>query len=302
MQLLYKSNLLQQYYYQKNSQAFYLVLRKIKKNRAISMILFDGQLKKMRVFHNDPIKYQLEYEKQELNVNDLIGAEIHIQFGGKINCIKCGRSIKKTYGQGFCYPCFRDAPEAAECIIKPELCRAHLGEGRDVEWEEKHHNQPHIVYLANSSTTKVGVTRKTNVPNRWIDQGASSAIILAETPNRYEAGRIEVAMKSIFADKTNWRKMLSEQVPFDQDLIETKWELEEQLPEDITQFFTDDEEVIENHFPVNAFPEKIKSINLLKQNEIRLPLQGIKGQYLIFTNGFVMNIRNHTGFFITLSK
>lgn len=264
------------------------------------MTLFEGQLKKMRVSHTDPIEYQLTYNDEVLDVNALLEREIHIQFDGKIQCIKCGRPIKKTYGQGFCYPCFRDAPEAAECIIRPELCRAHLGEGRDVEWEEKHHNQPHVVYLANSSATKVGVTRKSNVPNRWIDQGASAAIILAETPNRYEAGKIEVAMKSLFTDKTNWRQMLASQIPYENDLVELKWELEEQLPEDITQFFTDDEEVVENHFPVVTFPEKIKSINLLKQSDIQLPLMGIKGQYLIFTNGFVMNVRNHSGFFVKI--
>lgn len=263
------------------------------------MTLFEGQLKKMMVEHENPIRYSLTYKDKPFIFNDLIDRDIQIQFDGKIECIKCGRSIQKTY-QGFCYPCFRDAPEASECIINPELCRAHLGEGRDVEWEQKNHNQPHVVYLANSSTTKVGVTRKTNVPNRWIDQGASSAIILAETPNRYEAGKIEVALKSIFADKTNWRKMLSEQEPYESDLIEIKWEIEEQLPEDITQFFTDDETITENEFPVIAFPEKIKSLNLLKTSHFSGHLNGIKGQYLIFNDGTVFNIRNHTGFYISI--
>lgn len=139
-------------------------------------------LKKLVASSDDPIQYQLNTDKGLLLLNDFIGRELKIEFTGKIYCKSCGKLTKKSYFQGFCYPCFRDAPEAAPCIIRPELCRAHLGEGKHIEWEQNYHNQPHIVYLAISSAVKVGVTSESNIPTRWIDQGASYAVIIAKTP------------------------------------------------------------------------------------------------------------------------
>lgn len=234
------------------------------------------------------------------DMNALIGKEIELFFEGTIICKSCGKKTKKSFHQGFCYPCFRDAPEAAECIIKPELCRAHLGEGRDPEWEEKHHNQPHIVYLAASDVVKVGVTRKTQVPTRWIDQGANEAIRLAETPNRYLAGMLEVALKAEFTDRTNWRKMLKNEVDESIDLEETKWELEELLPDDLSEYFTEDDEVISINYPVNEYPTKVKSLSFDKQDTIKGMLNGIKGQYLLLDNNRVLNIRKHTSYVITV--
>jgi len=176
-----------------------------------------------------------------------------------------------------------------------------LGEGRDVEWEERNHNQPHIVYLAASSAVKVGITRETQVPTRWIDQGASSAIKLAETENRYEAGRIEVALKEFFTDKTNWQKMLKNDIDESIDLVESKWELEEHLPADIIDQFSEDDEVTDLNFPVKKYPTKVKSLTFDKTPTIEGVLAGIKGQYLIFDDGSVVNIRRHTSYQIELT-
>lgn len=235
-----------------------------------------------------------------IKMNDYVGKELILEWFGTINCIKCGNKTNKTFGDGFCYSCFVSAPEAAECILRPELCRAHLGEGRDPQWELEHHNQPHVVYLAQSSGVKVGVTRKEQVPTRWIDQGASAAIILAETPNRYEAGRIEVALKEFFTDKTNWQRMLKNEVDDSIDLIEEKWSLEEHLPADIMEFFTDNDNVININYPVLKYPSVVKSISFEKRPRIKAELVGIKGQYLIFDNNEVINIRRHTGYNIAL--
>ncbi len=139
---------------------------------------FLGNIRKMNVEFGNPINNKLPIGDNLVNMNELIGTELKITFDGTINCVKCGKKTKKSFGEGFCYPCFASVPEAAECIIRPELCRGHLGEGRDVAWEQRNHVQPHIVYLALSSAVKVGITRSTQIPNRWIDQGASSAIIL----------------------------------------------------------------------------------------------------------------------------
>lgn len=254
----------------------------------------------MHVSLGEEVRYTLKWE-EEIVMNDFIGKSISLKYEGVINCTKCGKRTKNSFGQGFCYPCFTSAPEAAECIIRPELCRAHLGEGRDVEWEEKYHNKPHVVYLAASDVVKVGVTRDTNIPSRWIDQGAMSAIRLAETPNRYEAGKLEVALKSMFTDKTNWRKMLKNEFDDSIDLEEVKWTLHDQLPSDLTEFFSEDDEIIDINYPVLEFPEKVKSLSFDKLDHIEGILKGIKGQYLLLDGDRVLNIRKHTGYEIEIS-
>jgi hypothetical protein len=259
----------------------------------------EGHLHKMISQYGETIQYSLRWMNGVL-MNELIGHKITMSFEGQINCQRCGKRTKNSFGQGFCYPCFSTAPEAAECIIRPELCRAHLGEGRDVEWEQNHHNQPHVVYLASSDIVKVGVTRDTQVPTRWIDQGATAAIKIAETPNRYEAGRLEVALKSEFADKTNWRKMLQNITDESIDLEDEKWSLHDRLPNDLTEFFTEDDEIVEINYPVLEFPTKITSLSFDKKPVIEGKLMGIKGQYLLLEGGQVLNIRKHTGYLVDL--
>ena len=226
--------------------------------------------------------------------------KLEINWSGNIFCQKCAKKTKRSFGQGFCYPCFISAPEASPCIIKPELCQAHLGIGRDIEFEQKHHNQPHIVYMAATDKVKVGVTRDTQVPTRWIDQGANKAIILAETPNRYLAGVTEVALKSFYSDKTNWRSMLKNLQDHSIDLEEEKWKCHELLPSDLQQYFVENDDIIELNYPVSHYPEKITSLNLEKQENISGILTGIKGQYLMFDEQFVFNVRRHTSFEIEM--
>jgi hypothetical protein len=176
-----------------------------------------------------------------------------------------------------------------------------LGEGRDPDWEEKHHNVPHIVYLAATDAVKVGVTRATQVPTRWIDQGAAQAIILAETPNRYEAGMLEVALKDFFTDKTNWQRMLKNETDDTIDLVDEKWRLHDELPSDLTTHFSEEDDVLSLKYPVEMYPEKVKSIGLDKTPSFNAVLKGIRGQYLMFEGGMVMNIRKHTGYTVQLT-
>jgi hypothetical protein len=262
--------------------------------------MFSGYLRKMSVLEEATIQYDLVLD-HTLRMNEFLGKTIHLKWNGQIACVSCGKLTKKSFGDGFCYSCFISAPEATECTLRPELCRAHLGEGRDPEWEERNHNTPHIVYLAASNTVKVGVTRISQVPIRWIDQGASAAIRLAQTPNRYEAGKLEVALKAFFTDKTNWQRMLKNEVDQTIDLIDEKWTLHDQLPQDLTRYFTDDDEVVELNYPVLNYPSKVKSVSFEKTELISGKLVGMKGQYLLFENGEVLNIRKHTGYFIGFS-
>jgi hypothetical protein len=259
---------------------------------------FSGNLRKMAVQLAEPVQYLLRTPEQDIDMNDLIGHELSWKYSGLINCKVCGRKTKKAFAEGLCYPCFRDAPENSPCIIKPELCEGHEGKGRDPEWEKKHHVQPHVVYLAIASGLKVGVTRQDQVPIRWIDQGAWKAIRLAEVPYRRIAGEIEVSLKQYLSDKTSWQRMLKNQLAEDLDPVAEKQRVRELLDPQWLPYYSDNDEVTEILYPVEAFPTKVKSINLDKRPEGKLRLLGIKGQYLLFEEGQVMNIRRHTGYWV----
>lgn len=244
-----------------------------------------------------PIQYYLETENDFLVMNQLIDKSIKIQFV-KFECLSCGED-KKIFRQGFCYDCFYKMPQAGDWIMRPELSTAHLDqEDRDLEYEKQVQLQPHVVYLANSSSVKVGVTRKSQIPTRWIDQGAHEAIEIVEVPNRYLAGITEVALKEHISDKTNWRKMLTNEVE-NLDLNEEKEKLSEYIPEEIKPYFLEQKtKEIEMDFPVIAYPKKVKSLNLDKTTFFEGILKGIKGQYLIFEDGTVFNVRNYEGYVV----
>ncbi len=259
-----------------------------------------GNVTKMKVELSDPVKYSLPIGDDLVNMNDLIGKEINLAFNGQINCISCGRLTSKSFAGGFCFPCFKDAPENSECIIRPELCEAHLGKGRDPEWEKKNHLQPHVVYIAVSAGVKVGVTRNEQIPTRWIDQGAWKAVRLCETENRFQAGAIEVHLKNFMADKTPWQGMLKNDLRTEVNILEKKKEAKELLGEEWVSFYSNNDEIVEIGYPVEQFPEKVKSINFDKVPNVTGTLQGIKGQYLLFDEGRVLNIRKHSGYYLQL--
>jgi Protein of unknown function (DUF2797) len=259
-----------------------------------------GNLRKMRTRLEGGAQYTLVLDGKPIDMNAKIGKTITLRFDGTINCVACGQLTKKSFGQGFCYPCFRNAPEASECIIRPELCRAHEGEARDMAWAEQHCLVEQIVYLARSSAIKVGITRASQIPTRWIDQGATDAIVFARVPNRYTAGLVEVAMKEHLTDRTNWQRMLKNEV-IDADLAATKASLTGMLDADLQQFVVSDDTVCSIDYPVNRYPEKVKSVGFDKQAEIEGCLAGIKGQYLIFDDNRVLNIRKHNGYRVTMT-
>ena len=262
---------------------------------------FTGPLTKMRSSLQEVIQYSLQMGDYDVKMNDLLGNDIELSFTGNIYCVSCGRKTKKSFGQGFCYPCFMNSPENSDCIVKPELCRGHLNEGRNIEWEKENHVQPHYVYLALSSSVKVGVTRNSQVPTRWIDQGATEAVIIAETPYRQLAGVIEMELKKYLVDKTNWQRMLKNEIAQGVDLIERKHAAISMLNEELRNYVFPKDEVLKLNYPVHKYPLKVKSLNLEKSPVIRGKLAGIKGQYLIFDDGNVVNIRNNSGYEIRLT-
>ena len=260
---------------------------------------FEGVLTKMASEFSQPIQYYLVFENDFINMNQLLDKTMSIQFV-KYQCLNCGLD-KPIYRQGFCRTCFFEIPQAADWIMKPELSTAHLGkQDRDLEYEKKVQLQPHIVYLANSSNVKVGVTRKSQVPTRWIDQGAHEAIEIVEVPNRYLAGITEVALKDYVSDKTNWRTMLKNEIQ-DEDLVEWRERLKKYIPEEAKDYFIESNTETNIEFPVNKYPEKLKSLNLVKQQQYAGKLVGIKGQYLIFEDDTVFNVRSNEGLYVNIT-
>lgn len=259
-------------------------------------MLYEGVLRKMRTEIGNPIQYFLVFENDFINLNQVLDKSLKLEFI-KFQCLNCGKD-RKIYRQGFCQSCFFETPAAGDWIMKPELSTAHMGkEDRDLDYEKKVQLQPHIVYLANSSNVKVGVTRKTQVPTRWIDQGAHEAIEIVEVPNRYLAGITEVALKNHVGDKTNWRKMLQNEVE-ELNLIEWRDKLKEFIPEEAKEYFITSNMETNLDFPVLQYPEKVKSLNLDKTPSFEGTLKGIKGQYLIFEDNTVFNVRGSEGYFI----
>ncbi len=276
-------------------------------------ILWSGTLKKMRVEAADPVRYSLtdgwwepENRVEDLPLNPWLGRNVEIRFTGTIQCTACGRQTKKTFGQGFCFPCSMSRAEADICIVRPELC--HHGQAdnpcRDEHFAQTQCFQPHYLYCALTSGVKVGITRQQNIPSRWIDQGATAAIPVAKLPDRRTVGLIEKRLSEAgFADKTHWTRMLKGDAGPEFDLPGVAEQVITRLKEWGVAGILDESERIQHHFhyPVLEYPQKVKSFNLDRDPLAAGVLQGIKGQYLIFADG-VINLRKYTGYQVEVGE
>ena len=261
-----------------------------------------GNIRKLKSKFGSSIEYFLPLSGEDIAINPLIGKHITLNFTGKINCIHTGKELKKAYGQGYSWESFITLPECDQCIVKPELCHYSKGTCRDSNWGEEHCMQPHVIYLSLTSGSKIGITRKTQVPTRWIDQGAVKAIKLCEVKNRLTSGLIEIEVAKEVGDKTNWRNMLKNIYP-EVDLLELKKEILNKYGDLLKKFEAEvlDDEIYEFNYPVESYPEKVKSYNFDKNPTIDDKLIGVKGQYLIFENG-VINMRKFQGYEVELAS
>jgi len=277
------------------------------KNRQESMtILRSGSMQKMRVELSDTIQYYLELDDNPLLMNELLGKTVYLKNLGEIHCTHCGRLTKKSFSQGYCFPCFKKLPQCDLCMMSPDRCHFHLGTCRDEEFGKSVCFNEHIVYLANSSSIKVGITRISQVPTRWMDQGAVEALPIFRVKTRQQSGLVEKIIGQHISDKTNWRKMLKGEVAQvdlkamrDELLATCKDELDALIQEHGIQSIVPitDIEVQELNYPVDQYPIKVSSHNLDKTESISGVLQGIKGQYLILDTG-VINLRKYTAYAI----
>ncbi|MEZ4742178.1 MAG: DUF2797 domain-containing protein [Bdellovibrionota bacterium] len=258
-----------------------------------------GPIRKMRTHYKlgFPVSYELPIANELLPLNNLLEKKILLDFGGEISCTYCGRSIKKSFAQGYCFPCFQSLPQTDLCIVKPELCHYDKGTCRDPAWGREHCFVDHTVYFANSSGLKVGITRSHQQLTRWMDQGAIQALPIARVKRRLEAGKVEVALKQRISDKTNWRKMLKGDVePL--DLKSFASDLLHYIPENL-EVEKLDEDIVEIEYPVLKPLDKIKSFNLDKNPKVEGILLGIKGQYLLLDTG-VINMRKYAGYVLSI--
>lgn len=265
-----------------------------------------GTLRKMRAERNEPVSYFLPLGDFSVPLTPYMGKTLHLKYLGNILCTACGRKTSKSYNQGYCFVCFKKLAACDMCILKPETCHFDLGTCREPEWGDSHCNVSHIVYLANSSGLKVGITRGTQVPTRWMDQGASQALPIFQVNTRFQSGLVETTLAQHIADKTNWQALLkgdSEPV----DLLAARDDvlqrcaveiaaLQERFPGQIQSL---QEAVQEFRYPVLQYPQKIKSFNFDQAPDVAGTLLGIKGQYLLFDTG-VINIRKFTAYQVEL--
>lgn len=268
-----------------------------------------GHLKKMHSLLDSPVQYRLILGDETVELNTLINTPLKLIHTKQIQCIHCKRSIKKTYNQGYCYPCFISLAECDMCIVKPHLCHYAAGTCRDASWGDEFCNQPHIVYLANSSHLKVGITRHSQIPTRWIDQGANQALPIFKSRSRHIAGLIEIAISQHISDKTHWQKMLKSDaetidlIAYREQLVtlcqQELCHINETHGNDAFELLSNDT-IVEIRYPIEQYPTKIKALDFDKSPEIIGTLLGIKGQYLLLDSG-VLNIRKYTGYEIELS-
>jgi len=261
--------------------------------------MIKGTLRKLKTHHNDSVDYTLTLsgdESKSIALNELIGKEISMKFTGDKYCIDTGKKVKQTYHQGYSWESFITLAECDQCMFKPELCHFAHGTCRNESWGEANCFKPHIIYIAQSSDVKVGITRKVNVPHRWMDQGAVQALPILEVKDRKTSGLIEIEIAKELGDKTNWRKMLKNDLE-EIDLLKIREKVLKKFKTiiDKNDAIVLDEKVYHFNYPVEVYPEKVKSLNFDKEPLISGKLMGIKGQYLIFDHG-VINIRRYQGY------
>lgn len=270
-------------------------------------LLAAGHLQKMHTEHNEgQVAYQLPLDEQLISLNERIGQSLRLQYVGEIHCTHCGRKTKKSFAQGHCYPCMQKLARCDSCIMSPERCHYGAGTCREPEWGESFCMTDHIVYLANSSGIKVGITRVNQVPTRWMDQGAVAALPIMRVATRQLSGLVEVLFKKHVADKTNWRTMLKGEIKECDliaesnrlfDLVEPGLKALRAEHGDMALMRLDETEEWTFDYPVSEYPTKIASHNFDKDPVVEGVLQGIKGQYLIFDTG-VINIRKFGSYHI----
>lgn len=269
--------------------------------------------KMTNVYQNNKVTYFLKE-----NMDIVPGMHIMLKHTGRYQCVSCKKILKKIYS-GFCYVCLTQKAMADTCVMAPNRCHYLKGTCREPKWGENFCFKPHFIYLAYTDKFKVGLTRQTHIPYRWMDQGATIAAILSKVTSRYQAGMIEKSLMEILSDKSHWQNMLKSgnSRPSKEDFLNKWLEVQDWLKKKIqahpdlivetsSELHISKEieilnapEIFEMDYPLDFIPEKIKSVSLEKEPIVSDEIIGIKGQYLIFRDR-VLNVRSHEGAIVSL--
>jgi hypothetical protein len=259
---------------------------------------WEGTIARLAISRGDSgsaAAYRLELsDGGAIDLNERIGAGFEIQYQGSTVCRHCGREGRRSFGGGYCYDCFTTLARCDLCVVSPDRCHYHEGTCREPEWGETFCMTPHRVYLANTSGLKVGITRCGGEVRRWLDQGAIQGLVVLDAITRRAAGLAEVMIARMLPDRTDPRKMLRADVP-ELDLPAAAQRLFDaglDLPEGVTRI--DDRAVERLRYPLpnlGSIPDSVR----LEVGDVRGNLLGMKGQYLVFTDG-ALNVRHCVGY------
>ena len=273
----------------------------------VDTVLGRGVLRAMRAELAAPINYALLLGDAVVPLNPLLGRYVRIRFEGKIDCRNCGVATAKSYGEGYCYPCFKTLARCDLCVVSPSRCHYAAGTCREPAWGDAYCMQEHLVYIANSAGAKVGITKRANLPGRWIDQGATQALVIVQTQTRHQAGCVEAALSRYISDRTDWRALIKRGAP-PLDLRDIAARLRETARVELAALDTRfpgalawvDQTPAAFEYPVTRYASRARVLSLGGRAELGGLLLGIKGQYLMFDTG-VFNVRRHCSYHVEVA-
>lgn len=274
-----------------------------------AVVLGQGAMRGLRITSAAPIDYALQLDESVVPLNPLLGHFVRIRFDGRINCRYCGASTRKSYGEGYCYPCFKTLARCDLCVVSPVRCHYAAGTCREPTWGDAFCMQPHVVYVANSAGAKVGITKPENLPGRWLDQGATEAIVILRTRSRHQAGCVEAVLSRHVSDRTDWRALIGREAS-QLDLLSLTAQLREVARAELAALdvrfpgalaWVDAPTPVGFEYPVTSYASPARALLLARRTELGGRLLGIKGQYLMFDSG-VFNVRRHSSYHVEIAR
>ena len=273
------------------------------------VVLGSGALHGLRITLAEPVDYALQLGESVVPLNPLLGSFVRIRFDSRIDCRYCGQTTRKSYGAGYCYPCFKALARCDLCVVSPVRCHYAAGTCREPAWGEAFCMQPHVVYVANSAGAKVGITKPENLPGRWLDQGATQACVVMRTQSRHQAGCVEAVLSRHTSDRTDWRALIARDAPpldLRQLITQLRTAARAELAALASRFpgaldWVDAPMVQRFSYPVTSYTSPLRALSLVRRTELGGRLLGVKGQYLMFDSG-VFNVRKHSSYHVEIAR
>jgi len=242
-----------------------------------------------------------------LNCDGLVGESLRVTLHEEHVCANCGEKLSESK-YSVCYDC-KQRPPFTQCIKTPGTdCTNADCPFPDYKRDACDHT--YVVYLVTKGDVKVGISRSDRRLQRWAEQGASHAIVVAETPNRKSAGLIEEALSDRFETQSSssWYEPRTSPV---EDLVEATRTAPEYIPDDSRLYacltLNDlDETVIADR--VVSIPHRATGVDHahgVTRPELAVgdsgegTILGVRGS-VILTNSFALNLKKRQGYCATI--